>query len=56
MTTPKRLRAVRDRRSSWARRHKELAQAFAADLGASLSAADRSIADHAATIAVECGA
>ncbi len=54
MTTPKRLRAVRDRRSSWARRHKELAQAFAADLGASLSAADRSIADHAATIAVEC--
>ena len=36
MTTPKRLRAVKDRRSSWARRHKELAEAFAADLGAHL--------------------
>jgi hypothetical protein len=54
MTTPKRLRAVKDRRSSWARRHKELAEAFAADRGANLSAADRSIVDHSATIAVEC--
>jgi hypothetical protein len=53
MTTPKRLRAVKDRRSTWARRHKELADAFAADLGTELSAADRSIVDHAVTIGIE---
>jgi hypothetical protein len=55
MTTPKRLRAVKDRRSSWARRHKELTEAYySTDLGAELSAADRSLVDHAATVAVEC--
>jgi hypothetical protein len=54
MTVPKRLRAIKDRRSTWARRHKALADAFAADLGDKLSAADRSFADHAATVGVEC--
>ena len=54
MTTPKRLRAIKDRRSTWARRHKALANAFATDLGDKLSAADRSFADHAATVGVEC--
>jgi hypothetical protein len=54
MTAPKRLRAIKDRRSTWARRHRELADAFAADLGAELSAADRSLVDHAATVALEC--
>jgi hypothetical protein len=54
MGKPKRLHAV-DLRASWARRHKALADAFAADLGtAGLSAADRAVIDHAATIAVEC--
>ena len=28
MTTPKRLRAIKDRRSTWARRHKALAGAL----------------------------
>ena len=28
MTAPKRLRAVKDRRSTWARRHKKLADTF----------------------------
>jgi hypothetical protein len=32
MTTSKRLRAIKDRRSTWARRHHQLAVAFAADL------------------------
>jgi hypothetical protein len=54
MTASKRIRAVKDRRSTWARRHRELADAFALDLGTELSAADRSIAAHAATIAIEC--
>jgi hypothetical protein len=53
MGKPKRLRGV-DLRASWARRHRELADAFAADLGPGLSAADRAVVDHAATIAVEC--
>jgi hypothetical protein len=54
MTTAKRLRAIKDRRSTWSKRHKELADAFAADLGAELSAADLSLVDHAATVALEC--
>jgi hypothetical protein len=54
MTAPKRLRAIKDRRSTWSRRHRELAEAFANDLGSQLSAADRSLVDHAATVAVEC--
>jgi hypothetical protein len=54
MTVPKRLRTIKDRRSTWARRHKALADAFAVDLGDKLSAADRSFADHAATVGVEC--
>ena len=54
MTAPKRLRAVKDRRGTWSRRHRELAEAFANDLGPDLSAADRSLVDHAATVAVEC--
>ena len=33
MTTSKRLRAIKDRRSTWARRHHQLAAAFATDLG-----------------------
>ena len=56
MTTPKRLRAVKDRRSTWARRHHQLATAFATDLGSGLSAADRALTDHAATVALECEA
>jgi hypothetical protein len=56
MTTPKRLRAVKDRRSTWAHRHHQLATAFAADLGSGLSAADRALTDHAATVALECEA
>jgi hypothetical protein len=54
MTAPKRLRAIKDRRSTWARRHRELADAFAADIGERLTAADRSVADHAATVAIAC--
>jgi hypothetical protein len=54
MSTPKRFRAIKDRRSTWARRHKKLADAFAADLGSSLSTADRSFVDHGATVAIEC--
>jgi hypothetical protein len=54
MTAPKRLRAIKDRRSTWARRHRELADAFANDLGSDLSAADRSFVDHCATVALEC--
>jgi hypothetical protein len=53
MSKPKRLRSV-DLRASWARRHRELAAAFASDLGADPSAADHSVVDFAATIAVEC--
>jgi hypothetical protein len=53
MGKPKRLKSV-DLRASWARRHRELADAFAADLGTGLSAADRSIVDHAATVAIAC--
>jgi hypothetical protein len=53
MGKPKRLKSV-DLRASWARRHKELADAFAADLGPNLTATDRSVATHAATIALEC--
>ena len=54
MTTPKRLRAVKDRRSTWARRHKKLADTFARDLGGSLSTVDLALAAHAATVAIEC--
>jgi hypothetical protein len=54
MTAPKRLRAIKDRRSTWSRRHRELAEAFANDLGSDLSAADRSYVDHGATVALEC--
>jgi hypothetical protein len=57
MTAPKlrqRLQRVADKRSTWARRHKQLAAGFAADLGGKLSAIDRSLIDHAATVAVEC--
>jgi hypothetical protein len=56
MTSPKqgnRLQKVRDGRTAWARRHRELAAGFAADLGSNLSAIDRSLVDHAATIALE---
>ena len=56
MTTPKRLQAINDRRSTWARRHHQLAAAFATDLGSGLSAADRALTDHAATVALECEA
>jgi hypothetical protein len=56
MTAPKRLRAIKDRRGTWARRHQQLARAFASDLGSDLSAADRALADHAATVALECEA
>jgi hypothetical protein len=54
MTTPKRFRAIKDRRSIWYRRHCELSAAFLADLGDNPSAADRSFADHAATVAIAC--
>jgi hypothetical protein len=54
MTTAKRLRAIKDRRSTWAKRHKGLPDAYAGDLGTELSAADRSLVDHAATVALEC--
>jgi hypothetical protein len=53
MSKAKRLRAV-DMRASWARRHKALCDAFSADLGDDLSAADRSVVDFAAVIACEC--
>jgi hypothetical protein len=53
MTTSKRLRVI-DRRTTWARRHRELAGAFASDLGPRLSAADYCLADHAASVFVEC--
>jgi hypothetical protein len=57
MTVPKRIRAIKDRRSTWARRHKVLADAFAVELGANLgvglSTADKALADHAATVAIE---
>ena len=52
MGKPKRLKMV-DLRASWARRHKELATAFATDLGADLTEADRSVIDFAATVAIE---
>jgi hypothetical protein len=54
MTAPKRLRAVKDRRSTWARRHKKLADTFARDLGGDLSTVDLALAAHAATVAIEC--
>jgi hypothetical protein len=54
MTVKKRLRAIKDRRSFWYRRHRELAAAFLGDLGSDLSAADHTYADHAASVAVEC--
>jgi hypothetical protein len=53
MSSPKRLKTI-DRRSSWARRHRQLATAFAADLGTDLSAGDSAFVDHAATVALEC--
>jgi hypothetical protein len=53
MGKPKRLKSV-DLRASWARRHRELVDAFCADLGPDMTAADRSVAAHAATIALEC--
>ena len=56
MTTAKRLRAIKNRRTTWARRHHQLAAAFATDLGPNLSAADRALAHHAATVALECEA
>jgi hypothetical protein len=43
-----------DRRTRYARRHRELVAAFAHDLGGNLSAADKSFIDNAATIAVAC--
>ena len=52
MGKPKRLKSV-DLRASWARRHKELAAAFAADLGAGLTEADRAVIDFAAVVAIE---
>jgi hypothetical protein len=56
MTSPKaraRLQKVADGRSTWARRHRELAAGFAADLGSDPSAIDRALVDHAATVALE---
>lgn len=56
MTAPKKrnqLQKVKDRRSAWARRHRQLASGFAADLGSGLSAIDRALVDHAATVALE---
>jgi hypothetical protein len=56
MTSPKprkRLQEVRDRRSAWARRHRQLAAGFAADLGFEPSAIDCALLDHAATVALE---
>jgi hypothetical protein len=57
MTVPKRIRTIKDRRSTWARRHKVLGDAFTAELGANLgvdlSTADKALADHAATVAIE---
>jgi hypothetical protein len=47
MTTPKRLRAIKDRRSTWARRHHQLAAAFATDLGSG-NAADALFSSPAA--------
>jgi hypothetical protein len=56
MTSPKartRLQKVVDGRSTWARRHRQLAAGFAADLGPSLSQIDLALVDHAATVALE---
>ena len=56
MTAPKprkRLQKVQDGRSTWARRHRQLAAGFAADLGPNLSKIDQALADHAATICLE---
>jgi hypothetical protein len=56
MTAPKqrqRLQKVKDGRTAWARRHRELAAGFAADLGSNLSAIERALLDHAATVALE---
>jgi hypothetical protein len=56
MTAPKqrsRLQQVRDGRSAWARRHRQLAADFAADLGSSLSKIDLALISHAATVALE---
>jgi hypothetical protein len=56
MTSPKaraRLQKVTDGRSTWARRHRQLAAGFAADLGPEPSAIDRALVDHAATVALE---
>jgi hypothetical protein len=56
MTSPKprkRLQKVKDQRSSWSRRHRQLAAGFAADLGFEPSAIDRALLDHAATVALE---
>ena len=56
MTLPKprnRLQRVKDQRSAWSRRHRQLASGFAADLGFEPSAIDRALLDHAATVALE---
>lgn len=56
MTSPKprkRLQKVRNRRSAWARRHRQLAAGFAADLGFEPSAINSAFLDHAATVALE---
>jgi hypothetical protein len=56
MTSPKartRLQKVADGRSTWARRHRQLAAGFAADLGSNLPAIDQALVDHAATVALE---
>jgi hypothetical protein len=56
MTSPKartRLQKVADGRSTWARRHRQLAAGFAADLGPNLSKIDLALVDHAATICLE---
>jgi hypothetical protein len=56
MTSPKtrkRLQKVKDHRSAWSRRHRQLSAGFAADLGFEPSAIDRALIDHAATAALE---
>jgi hypothetical protein len=54
LTTKKKRKKPIDRRTAWYRRHQELVAAFAADLGPNLTATDRSVVAHAATIALEC--
>jgi hypothetical protein len=56
MTSPKarkRLQKVADGRSTWARRHRQLATDFAADLGPTPSKIDLALISHAATVTLE---